>query len=178
MKNSLQWIVVAAVAAVSLGSGVYIALDRHAAGKRAIGALYAISLPDLEMHPQSFAQWKHKTLLINYWATWCEPCREEIPALIRVQAKSSSKNVQVVGIALDSPDRVLGFAKSFGINYPVFIGGMGMMDLMHSQGNEIGALPFTLILSPDGVSTYTHLGALSEQEIDTLIAKAQAGPGP
>jgi thiol-disulfide isomerase/thioredoxin len=176
--SRLQWASLAAAAAVALAGGIAIGLEHRAAGKRAIESLYATSLPDLDSHPQSFSQWKNKTLLINYWATWCAPCREEIPALIRIQSRYSSKNLQIVGIALDTPDKVEGFAKSYGINYPLFIGGMGMMDLMRSQGNEIGALPFTLVVSPGGASTQTHLGALSEQQMESMIAEAQTTPGP
>jgi thiol-disulfide isomerase/thioredoxin len=175
--SRLHWAIIATAAVVALAGGLAIGLEHRAAGKRAIETLYATSLPDLDSHPQSFSQWKNKTLLINYWATWCAPCREEIPALIRIQSRYSSKNLQIVGIALDSPDQVLGFAKSYGINYPLFIGGVGMMDLMHSQGNDIGALPFTLVVSPGGNSTQTHLGALSEQQMESMIAGAQATPG-
>jgi thiol-disulfide isomerase/thioredoxin len=152
-------------------------LSWHAGEKRAIETLYATTLPDLDSHLQSFSQWRNTTLLINYWATWCEPCREEVPALIRIQTRYSSKNIQIVGIALDSPDRVRGFAKSFGINYPLFIGGTGMIDLMHAQGNAVGALPFTVVVAPGGATTQVHLGALSEQEAESLIARTQAGSG-
>jgi thiol-disulfide isomerase/thioredoxin len=173
MTRKLQWVVIAVAAAIALGGGIYLGFERTAKSRQAIDSLYATSLPDLEMHQQAFSQWKNKTLLVNYWATWCEPCREEIPALIGIQARYSAKNLQIVGIALDSPDKVQAFAKSFGINYPLFIGGTGMMDLMRSQGNEIGALPFTLILSPGGAVTQTHLGGMSEQEMESMIAKAQ-----
>jgi thiol-disulfide isomerase/thioredoxin len=175
--SRLHWASIAVAAAVALAGGIAIGLEHRAAGKRAIETLYATSLPDLDSHPQSFSQWKNKTLLINYWATWCAPCLEEIPALIRIQSRYSSKNLQIVGIALDSPDKVQGFAKSYGINYPLFIGGMGMMDLMHAQGNDVGALPFTLVVSPGGTATQTHLGALSEQQMESMIAEAQATPG-
>ena len=174
MKIKPHWIVIGIAAAIGLAGGVFIGVERSRAAQRAIDTLYATSLPDLESRPQAFSQWKTKTLVINYWATWCEPCREEIPALTRMQAKYSSKSVQIVGIALDSPDKVQAFAKSYGINYPLFIGGMGMMDLMHAQGNDIGALPFTVIVSPGGVRARTHLGALSEPQMESLIAEAQS----
>lgn len=175
MSGKKQWIIIVVAAVISLGGGIYIGIARHAAEKRVIATLYATSLLDLESRPQAVSQWKNKTLLINYWATWCDPCREEVPALIKVQARNSSKNLQIVGIALDSVERVQGFAKTYGINYPLLIGGMGIMDLMHSQGNDIGALPFTLVVSPGGAKTRIHLGPLSEQQMESLIEEVQAG---
>jgi thiol-disulfide isomerase/thioredoxin len=114
-------------------------------------------------------------LFINFWATWCEPCREEIPALIRLQRASSSKNLQIVGIALDSPERVAEFAKSYSINYPLLIGGMGAMEMMRAHGNGIGALPFTLVVAPEGSATRAHLGPMSVSEMESLIAATQSG---
>jgi thiol-disulfide isomerase/thioredoxin len=177
MKRSTQWVLLALAAFLALGIGTYAGYRQVVAGKKAVDALYALTLPDLEMHNQALSQWKNKTLLINYWATWCAPCREEIPALIRIQTRSSAKNVQIVGIALDSPDQVRAFAKSLGINYPVFIANMGTLDLMHAQGDDMGALPFTIVLSPGGGSAQTHLGALTEAQMESLIAEAGKNSG-
>jgi thiol-disulfide isomerase/thioredoxin len=177
VKRTAQWILIAAAALVALSIGMYAGYRHAADGKRAIDTLYALTLPDLEMQNQAFSQWKNKTLLVNYWATWCEPCRKEIPSLVEIQKRSSAKNLQIVGIALDSPDQVRAFAKSYGINYPVFIGGMATMDLMHAEGDDVGALPFTIVISPDGSTVQTHLGALTGAEMESLIAKAQQRAG-
>src|SRR5271165_2723368 len=146
MSARMRTIVIVAVAVSALAGGIYLGVERQAAAKQSIAALYGSSLPDQAMHSQPFSQWRSKTLFINFWATWCEPCREEIPALIRLQGASSSKNLQIVGIALDSPERVAEFAKSYSINYPLLIGGMGAMEMMRAHGNGIGALPFTLVV--------------------------------
>jgi thiol-disulfide isomerase/thioredoxin len=142
------------------------------ASRQAVDAVYGLTLQDLEMHSQSFSQWKNKILLINYWASWCAPCREEIPALVRIQSRSSAKNLQIVGIALDSREQALAFAKSMGINYPVFVANMGTLDLLHAQGDDIGALPFTIVLSPGGGSK-THLGAMTEAQMEALVDGAE-----
>jgi thiol-disulfide isomerase/thioredoxin len=176
MNRSMQWVVIGVAAILALGIGIYAGYRQITAGKRAADSLYSMTLPDLDMHNQSFSQWKNKTLLINYWATWCAPCREEIPALIRIQSRSSAKNLQIVGIALDSPDQARAFAKSLGINYPVFVGNLNTLDLLHAQGDEMGALPFTIVLSPGG-NARTHLGALTEPQMESLIADAGNSPG-
>jgi thiol-disulfide isomerase/thioredoxin len=177
MKRSTQWVLIAGAALLALGIGIYAGYRHVLAGRKAVDALYGLTLPDLEMREHELSQWKNKTLLINYWATWCAPCREEIPALIRIQSQSSAKNVQIVGIALDSPDQARAFAKSLGINYPVFIANMSTLDLLHAQGDDIGALPFTIVLSPGGGSAQTHLGALTEPQMESLIAEAGKSPG-
>jgi thiol-disulfide isomerase/thioredoxin len=176
MKRSTQWGLIGVAAFLALGIGIYAGYRNVVAGQQAVDALYGLTLPDLEMHDQSFSQWKNKTLLINYWATWCAPCREEIPALVRIQSRNSAKNLQIVGIALDSPDQARAFAKSMGINYPVFVANMGTLDLLHAQGDDIGALPFTLVLSPGGGRSRTHLGALTEAQMESLIAEAVKDP--
>jgi len=172
MKRLAKWSLLGIAALLALGIGIYAGYRNVVAGRQALDALYGLTLQDLEMHDQSFSQWKNKTLLINYWATWCAPCREEIPALVRIQSRSSAKNLQIVGIALDSPEQARAFAKSMGINYPVFVANMGTLDLLHAQGDDIGALPFTIVLAPGGASK-THLGALTESQIDALIAGAE-----
>jgi thiol-disulfide isomerase/thioredoxin len=173
MKRSTQWVLIGVAALLALGIGIYAGFRQIVAGKSAVNAAYSMTLPDLQMHNQSFSQWKNKTLLINYWATWCAPCREEIPALIRIQSRNSGKNLQIVGIALDSPDQARAFAKSLGINYPVFVANMSTLDLLHSLGDDIGALPFTIVLSPGGRGAESHLGALTEPQMESLIADAE-----
>jgi thiol-disulfide isomerase/thioredoxin len=175
VNSRLQWLVITLAAVIGLAGGIYVALSKAGAASEAktIAALYATTLPDLEARPQSLAQWKDKTLLVNYWATWCVPCRTEVPELIRIQALSSSKNVQIVGIALDNPPEVQAFAKSLAINYPVLIGALGNIDLTRALGNKSGALPFTVVISPGGGILRSHLGALTEAEAQALIAEAK-----
>ena len=137
----------------------------------AIAAFYAVSLPDLAAKPQAIGQWRDRVLVVNFWATWCDPCREEIPGLIRSQVRSSSKNVQVVGIALDSPDKVSAFAKSAGINYPVILGGLDGFKLSELVGNKSGALPYTVFIAPQGTQARGHLGIVSDALFDRLAAE-------
>ena len=173
-----RWQVAAIVfaAGIALGGGIYLGASRTPFGgeveRQAIDALYATTLPDLSGHPQALAQWKDRTLVINFWATWCPPCREEIPGLIRVQSRYSAKNLQIVGIAVDSPDQVTPFAKSLGINYPLLLGGLDAINLTRLLGDASGALPFTIVISAKGEASRTHLGLLTETQLESLIAEA------
>jgi thiol-disulfide isomerase/thioredoxin len=170
-----QWAIIAVAAGLGLAVGTYLGLSRapvsSGPAQSAIDALYATTLPDLETRPQRMAQWKDRVLIVNFWATWCPPCREEIPGLIRTQSRSSSKNVQIVGIALDTQEKVAEFAKSVGINYPVVIGGLDAISLTEMLGNKSGALPYTVFISPGGKRARTHLGLVSEAQVDRLIAE-------
>src|SRR5208283_4468018 len=121
-------------------------------------ALLALSLPDTQGTAQPLRQWRGKVLVVNFWATWCEPCREEMPEFVRAQRELGPQGVQFVGIAVDNPDKVARFAKELDLNYPALIGGYDAVDLSKPLGNRLLALPFTVILSRDGHIAHTHVG--------------------
>jgi peroxiredoxin len=90
---------------------------------------------------------------------------------IRTQKSTGDKGLQFVGIAVDNADKVQQFAKEIDLNYPALIGGMEAMQLSHSLGNELMALPFTIIVSRDGKVAHTQLGPLKQAQLDSIIAK-------
>lgn len=166
LRNRLLFGVAAALA---LAAGIGLArFDRAPADAT---ALLALSLPDAGGQPQALAQWRGKVLVVNFWATWCAPCREEMPEFVRAQNDYGSKGLQVVGIAVDNADKVQQFAKDLGLNYPALIGGYGAMDLSKELGNELVALPFTLILDRQGKVAYTHLGPVKPDKFRGVISK-------
>ncbi|MCX7151162.1 MAG: TlpA disulfide reductase family protein, partial [Proteobacteria bacterium] len=102
--------------------------------------------------------------------TWCEPCREEIPGLQRLREKYVGKNVEVVGIAVDSVTKVRDYATQFKIAYPLVVGGMETIELARSLGNKAGGLPFTIVLDSRSAIVLSHLGLIKEQELDRKLA--------
>lgn len=132
-------------------------------------ALMAIRLADLNGERQSLSQWRGKVLVVNFWATWCTPCREEIPMFVRAQDKYRAQGLQFIGIAIDQPDNVRAFSKEFSINYPLLIGGMEAVALSRLAGNRIGALPFTIVMDRKGKLAATQLGELKEARLDAVI---------
>ncbi|QZA81920.1 TlpA family protein disulfide reductase [Deefgea piscis] len=126
------------------------------------------SLPDLTGKPQALSQWRGKPLVINYWATWCGPCRQEMPELIELQAKYAGK-VQFIGIAIDDAAAVSAFIKPLKVNYPMLIGGNTAMEMMRGQGNLHGGLPFTVIFDAKGQKIAVELGRIKKERLDRAL---------
>lgn len=115
------------------------------------------------------AQWQGRVLVLNFWATWCAPCRDEVPGLVKIQRQFASKNVQIVGIAIDSAPEIQKFSREFKINYPLVVSGIELTDLMRRLGNPASGLPFTVILDPSGRVFKVYLGRISEDELDLVL---------
>jgi thiol-disulfide isomerase/thioredoxin len=131
--------------------------------------LLAHSFPDLQGRTQALAQWQGKVLVVNFWATWCPPCRKEIPAFIRLQDKYHSRGLQFVGVAIDDEDKVRAFVSDFGVNYPVLIGGLDAVEAGRAAGNRMGGLPFTVILDRQGRHAGSQLGEVAESRLESLV---------
>lgn len=121
-------------------------------------ALWASSLPDLAGHAQALSQYKGRALVVNFWASWCGPCVEEMPALSALQAQYSTKGIQFVGIGIDSADNINSFLKKVSVNYPIYVAGFGGANLARSFGDAAGGLPFTVVLDRSGRVRYAKLG--------------------
>ncbi|MCC6867472.1 MAG: TlpA family protein disulfide reductase [Burkholderiales bacterium] len=175
MTTSLQRrLLVAIVAAVALGAGAYVALQRSATPKAAVApaavaALMNLSLPDASGKEQRLDQWRGKVVVVNFWATWCAPCREEMPEFIRAQKEYGDKGVQFIGIAVDQADKVQQYVAEIGLNYPALVAGMSAMELSKSLGNDLMALPFTVVLDRSGSVAHTQLGILKPDKLASLI---------
>ncbi len=177
MTTRTHWIVLCAVlGVVALAAGLYFGRDmresstRDVVGKSA-APLLGISLPDTKGREQPLAQWKGKVLVVNFWATWCVPCREEMPEFVRAQQELGSRGVQFVGIAIDQADKIDAFAAELQLNYPALVGGYGAIELSKAMGNRLGALPFTVIVDRAGTVAHTQLGPLKETQLRSILSQ-------
>jgi thiol-disulfide isomerase/thioredoxin len=144
-----------------------------AAGSAVVGALLARSMPDAQGTPQALSQWKGKPLLVNFWATWCGPCVKEMPELSQLQAGGKYKDLQVIGIGIDSPSNVAAFTKKFKIDYPIYVDGVAGTELSRQFGNAQGGLPFTVLIGADGQVKKTYLGLLKFDLLHQDLAALQ-----
>lgn len=133
-------------------------------------ALRSASVVDLAGRPRRLSEWLDRILVCNFWATWCTPCREEIPILMAAREKYAAAGVEIVGIAIDNAAKVRDFSASFNISYPILIAGGDGLDLMRKLGNSAGGLPYTVIANRQGDIVHRKLGAFHRDDLDTLLA--------
>ena len=170
----LRWVAIAAVGAIGLAAGIYFASEKQtgdlsSASSAAAVALNGVALPDADGKEQRVDQWRGKVVIVNFWATWCAPCREEMPEFIKAQQELGPKGLQIVGIAVDQADKVRQFATEIGLNYPALVGGFGAMELSRTLGNTVMALPFTVILDRKGAIAHTQLGILKPEKLNAIV---------
>jgi thiol-disulfide isomerase/thioredoxin len=176
MRRWLPWLAVAAAGALALAAGLHFGGDGRDGGNddlrpKDAGALFGVALPDAKGQEQAIGQWKGKVLVVNFWATWCAPCREEMPEFVKAQRELGEKGLQFVGIAIDQPDKVQEFAAEIGLNYPTLIGGYGAIELSKTLGNRLGALPFTIIVDRSGRVAHTQLGPLRDATLRSIVVQ-------
>lgn len=138
---------------------------RSAAPERPLD--WSFSSPDGER--QALADWAGKLVVLNFWATWCPPCLREIPAFVELQQELGDAGVQFIGIALDQAEPVRNFVADKGVNYPVLIGDEDVARFMVSLGNEIGALPYTVVLDRAGEVILSHQGEWEAAAVGTAL---------
>ncbi len=163
------WALTVGVGALALGVGLYAGFARSPPPDAT--TLMALSLPDTQGREQSLSQWKGRVIVVNFWATWCEPCREEMPEFVLSQTELGPKGVQFVGIAIDELDKVSRFQKAIDLNYPVLMGGYGAIELSKTMGNRLAALPFTVIIDRQGNVAHTQLGRLKPPQLRAILTK-------
>jgi thiol-disulfide isomerase/thioredoxin len=135
-----------------------------------LDSLWKWPFQDLGGSEKRLDLWRGKVLVVNFWATWCEPCREEVPTLVKMQAKYAANGLQVVGISLDSVAKVQEFAREYKVQYPLLIASLDVMNIARNLGNKAAGLPYTLVLNRDGVIQTRHLGGISERQLESAIA--------
>jgi len=160
------------LASVAAGTGLYFATQpppQVVAAEIAPSALYAAGFRDLDGQPASLGRFAGHPLVINFWATWCAPCREEMPALSRVSGSTAGR-VQFLGLAQDDPQKVRAFARDLGVRYPLWTGGDEVMELSRRLGNRMGVLPFTVVLDSAGRVVAQKVGAYHEDELTAQLS--------
>jgi thiol-disulfide isomerase/thioredoxin len=131
------------------------------------------SLKDLTGKSISISAWSGKSLMVNFWATWCAPCRREIPLLKTIAAEWAERDLKVVGIAVDYRDKVKDFAGQFKIDYPVLIGDQDALDVAAKFGMASPAFPFTVFTDRRGEVVALFVGELHRPQVDFILSEVQ-----
>ena len=168
--NRRHWMVGVAGAAVVAGGGL--SWWRSAAGRLPPAVeqlLWTSRFEKPDGTPLSLETLRGRPLVINFWATWCPPCVEEMPLLDAFYQENAAKSWQIVGIAIDQPSAVRRFLAAQPVHYPIALGGLNGNHLGRQLGNESGSLPFTLVLDAHGRILQQKLGRLDPQDLKKWI---------
>ena len=145
-------------------------MQAPAVPKRAVPASVPdFILKDLDGRPHSIREWAGRPLIINFWATWCAPCRKEIPLLQRLRRERSADRLEIVGIAVDVREDVQAFLRTTPIEYPILVGEEGGVQVAASLGIEDLALPFTVFADHEGRILVLRLGELHEEQAKLIL---------
>jgi len=173
--NRRQWLIIVVISLLALLGGTLTSqwLSKTGlASEPSIRAFFANSWQSADGKPVNANEWQGKVLVVNFWASWCPPCVEEMPTLDLLQQEFLQQNVLFVGIGIDSPSNIRKFLKSTPVSYPIVIGGLEGSNLSKQMGNTQGALPYTVIISAKGKAIYTKLGKINEEELRKAIISA------
>lgn len=146
-----------------------------AAGLNAAAELVGERRPDFTLadaagRPVSAERFDGQVMLVNFWATWCTPCVEEMPMLSQLQRDYAGRGFSVVGIALDEPQRARAFAQELGVDYPLLFGLADAMVVGRRYGNGTGMLPYSVLVDANGIIRWTRLGVLDPAQVESELA--------
>lgn len=128
-------------------------------------ALWKLSFDTPNAGPLAMLPLRGRPLLLNFWATWCPPCVEEMPVINRFYQENAANGWQVVGLAVDQPSSVRAFLQKTPVTYPIGMAGLGGTELGRSLGNLAGGLPFTVVLGSDGTVLHRKMGRISPADL-------------
>jgi peroxiredoxin len=138
-------------------------------GNQATQDLFAATFPDQNGQLKALKPYIGKIVVLNFWATWCEPCREEMPELSSLQDAYKDKNVVVLGVAVDDVGNISEFSKQTKISYPLFAADDAGMSLAANLGNSKSVLPFTVIIKADGSVAKTYFGRVTKPLLEQTL---------
>jgi len=127
----------------------------------------SFKLTDIDGVERNFSEWQGKNRLLNFWATWCAPCRREIP-LLKAFQEEHDEGFQIIGIAVDFPEQVAAYAETAEFNYPVLVGQEDAMAVAETSGVEFIGMPFTMIVAADGELINTHVGEIMDVHLEHI----------
>ncbi len=127
------------------------------------------SLEDLNGNMRDISEWSEQKILINFWATWCAPCRREMPMFQTLHLNQQKHGIQIIGIAIDQNELARDFTNEYGISFPILIGQSSAYEIMKDLGNTSLTLPYTLLVEPGGLITWYKNGEVTSQDLPVIL---------
>lgn len=172
--NRRRWLGLGALALAFGGFGAWVASRRYAVGdadSAAIELLYGLTLPDAHGAPTALAALRGQPAVVNFWATWCPPCVEEMPELSEIGNEFRGRGLRVIGIGIDSASNIGQFSLKTPMGYPLLVAGNSGLELVRRLGNTAGALPFTVVVARDGSVAWRTLGRFKTADLREAILR-------
>ena len=170
-----QFIILAVIGALIglLASGVekWWQQDQSVASTARLEKLPEFSLTSMDGDTWHSDNAARKILVLNFWATWCPPCREEMPVFNKLQREFVQQNVEFIGIAIDDREAVQDFIDSYGVDFTILMGNTESVALSERLGNRFSGLPFTVIADKGGKIKFRHAGGVKEQQLRPVLAE-------
>ncbi|UGB37764.1 TlpA family protein disulfide reductase [Frateuria soli] len=173
MMSRASWLILALAVLAAAAGGWLQHASRERRGTDLVGQpVPAMRLPDLDGRPHALADYAGRRVVVNLWASWCGPCRKEMPALAAAQARFGGDHPVVVGIAMDTPENVRAYLNTYPVNYPILLGRLDDPDSARQLGNGAGVLPYSLLLDADGTVLASHAGVLDAAMLERWLGKS------
>ena len=175
---SLRWLfALVGVLAALAGAALWLAArpaSQTVTIEAAPAAIWAASFRDPEGRPRALGEFQGRIVVLNFWATWCGPCRDEMPAFERLHQRWQSRGARFVGLSAESSDASSRFGRELGITYPLWTGGEQVPALSRRLGNEAGGLPHTVLIGRDGAVIEQRVGPYTESELERRLVAITA----
>jgi thiol-disulfide isomerase/thioredoxin len=166
-----------AILVIAIGAALYLKRPAETvpvvdvpASLHSVPNIVSFELAGLDGVRHSFAEWDGQYRIVNFWATWCAPCRREIPLLKAFQDQYGADGFQVIGIAVEFLEPVVAYAENAKFNYPILVGEQDAMEVAESSGISFVGLPFTMIVAKDGTLIGAHMGEIHGPQLDDIVA--------
>ena len=170
MANKHNSLLIGLLLLVSISLGLLYFFQGEPTKNQVTAPLFAATFPDETGKIQALKQYTDKIIVLNFWATWCEPCREEMPELSQLHDAYKDQNLVVLGVAVDDMAAISEFNKETKVSYPLFAADMQGMEIASGLGNDKSVLPYTVIIKADGSVAKTYFGRVTKPLLEeTLI---------
>ena len=174
MVRRAVWTALALTAALALGAGAVWSWRRTPPSKapdEVASWLFELKFPDADGVEQPLKTWEGKLLVVNFWATWCTPCIDEMPELQQFADEFAARNVAVIGVGVDELDKIRDFRHQHGLRIPLLAAGFDGMELARRLGNPEPVLPYTALISPHGQIVEEHSGRIQPPELRRWVSE-------